>query len=66
MKKSSESILSLPYGIPGTVIALSLILSFNTPTLFTAFISIIGTFWILPLAYAIRNLPCLRNPQLRI
>lgn len=56
-KNMLESILSLPYGIPGTVIALSFILSFNTPTIFTAFISIVGTFWILPLAYAVRNLP---------
>lgn len=52
-----ESVLSIPYGIPGTVIALSFIISFNSPTLFTAFIPIVGTFWILPLAYAVRNLP---------
>lgn len=52
-----ETFLSIPYGIPGTVIALSFIISFNTPTLFTAFIPIVGTFWILPLAYAVRNLP---------
>ena len=63
-KNLLESILSLPYGIPGTVIALSLILSFNTPTLFTAFISIVGTFWILPLAYAIRNLPVLTQSSI--
>ncbi|MCY7362605.1 MAG: iron ABC transporter permease [Ignavibacteria bacterium] len=56
-KNFLESILSLPYGIPGTVIALSFILSFNTPTIFTALTSIVGTFWILPLAYAVRNLP---------
>lgn len=63
-KNLLESILSLPYGIPGTVIALSLILSFNTPVLFTAFISIVGTFWILPLAYAIRNLPVLTQSSI--
>lgn len=63
-KNLLESILSLPYGIPGTVIALSLILSFNTPTLFTAFVSIVGTFWILPLAYAIRNLPVLTQSSI--
>jgi iron(III) transport system permease protein len=56
-KSTLENILSLPYGIPGTVIALSLILSFNVPTIFTAFTALVGTFWILPLAYAIRNLP---------
>lgn len=63
-KNLLESILSLPYGIPGTVIALSLILSFNTPTVFTGFISIVGTFWILPLAYAIRNLPVLTQSSI--
>ncbi len=59
-----ESLLSLPYGIPGTVIALSFIISFNTPTLFTAFIPIVGTFWILPLAYAVRNLPVITQSSI--
>jgi len=59
-----ETFLSLPYGIPGTVIALSFILSFNTPTFFTAFISIVGTFWILPLAYAVRNLPVITQSSI--
>lgn len=63
-KNFLESILSLPYGIPGTVIALSFILSFNTPTLFTAFTSIVGTFWILPLAYAVRNLPIITQSSI--
>lgn len=52
-----ESFLSIPYGIPGTVIALSFIISFNSPSFFTAGIPLVGTFWILPLAYAVRNLP---------
>ena len=59
-----ESLLSLPYGIPGTVIALSFILSFNTPTLFTAFIPLVGTFWILPLAYSVRNLPIITQSSI--
>lgn len=54
-----ESIISLPYGIPGTVIALSFILSFNLPSVFTFFISLVGSFWIIPLAYSVRNLPLL-------
>lgn len=63
-KNFLEGIISLPYGIPGTVIALSFILSFNTPTIFTAFISIVGTFWILPLAYAVRNLPIMTQSSI--
>lgn len=54
-----ETFISLPYGIPGTVIALSLIVSFNVPVLLTGYNVLIGTFWILPIAYAIRNLPIL-------
>lgn len=59
-----ESLLSLPYGIPGTVIALSFIICFNTPTLFTAFMPIAGTFWILPLAYSVRNLPVITQSSI--
>lgn len=59
-----ESLLSLPYGIPGTVIALSFIISFNTPTIFTAFMTIAGTFWILPLAYSVRNIPVITQSSI--
>lgn len=48
---------SIPYGIPGTVIAICLILAFNSPNVFSFNTILVGTFWILPVAYAIRNLP---------
>jgi iron(III) transport system permease protein len=54
-----EIILSLPFGIPGTVIAVGLILSYNRPSLFSFQSILVGTFWIMPLAYAVRNLPLL-------
>jgi iron(III) transport system permease protein len=54
-----EGVLSFPFGIPGTVIAVGMILSFNQPTLFTFQSILVGTFWIMPLAYAVRNLPLL-------
>jgi iron(III) transport system permease protein len=54
-----EGVLSFPFGIPGTVIAVGLILSFNQPTLFTFQSILVGTFWIMPLAYTVRNLPLL-------
>jgi iron(III) transport system permease protein len=57
LKIGIETIASLPYGIPGTVIAICLILSFNQPSVFSFNQILIGTFWILPIAYAIRNLP---------
>ncbi len=54
-----EIVLSLPFGVPGTVIAVGLILSFNRPSLFSFHSILVGTFWIMPLAYAVRNLPLL-------
>jgi len=56
LNKFIEVFISLPYGIPGTVIAIMLILSFNSFNIFT-FSSLIGTFLILPIAYTIRNVP---------
>jgi len=56
-RKVLEGVLSIPFGIPGTVIAVGLILSFSRPTIFSFESILIGTFWIMPLAYAVRNLP---------
>ncbi len=58
-KRLLELLMNVPFGIPGTVIAVGLILSFNHPSFFSARSILIGTFWILPLAYAVRNLPIL-------
>lgn len=52
-----EGILSIPYGVPGTVIAIAFILSFSIPSVFSFYATLAGTFWILPLAYAVRNVP---------
>jgi iron(III) transport system permease protein len=57
LKTIMEASSSIPYGIPGTVIGICLILSFNEPNIFSFNSVLIGGFWILPLAYAIRNLP---------
>ncbi|HMG83948.1 MAG TPA: ABC transporter permease subunit, partial [Ferruginibacter sp.] len=54
-----EIIISVPYGIPGTVIAICLIVSFNSPNLFSFNTILVGTFWILPIAYTVRNIPIL-------
>ncbi|RMD95192.1 MAG: iron ABC transporter permease [Calditrichaeota bacterium] len=55
--KITEFMTMLPWAIPGTVVAIGLIISFNRPTPFTFGQILVGTFWILPLAYFIRNLP---------
>lgn len=54
-----EVIISLPYSIPGTVIAICLIISYNVANPFAFNQVLVGTFWILPIAYTIRNLPVL-------
>ncbi len=48
---------ALPFAIPGTVIAVNLIVTFDRPTPLVLNSVLIGSFWILPLAYFIRNIP---------
>jgi iron(III) transport system permease protein len=48
---------ALPFAIPGTVIAVNLIVTFNEPKVLALNAVLIGSFWILPLAYFIRNIP---------
>lgn len=47
----------LPFAIPGTVIAVNLIVTFNSRSALAFDAVLIGSFWILPLAYFIRNIP---------
>lgn len=52
-----DTVITLPYAIPGTVVALALITAFNSPTLPGGYQILVGTFWILPLAYVVRTYP---------
>ncbi len=47
----------LPFAIPGTVIAVNMIVAFNEPTPMTFGQILVGSFWILPLAYFVRHIP---------
>lgn len=47
----------LPFAIPGTVVAVNLLVAFNTPTPLAFGQVLVGSFWILPLAYFVRHLP---------
>jgi iron(III) transport system permease protein len=47
----------LPWALPGTVVGINLIAAFNTPTVFGLGNVLVGTFWILPLAYFVRFSP---------
>ena len=52
-----EILTALPWAIPATAIALGLAATFNRNDLLSARVLLVGTFWILPLAYFIRNIP---------
>jgi iron(III) transport system permease protein len=48
---------TIPWAIPATAIALGLAATFNRNDLASARVLLVGTFWILPLAYFVRNIP---------
>jgi iron(III) transport system permease protein len=52
-----ELLVALPWAIPATAIALGLAATFNRNDLLTGRVLLVGTFWILPLAYFIRDIP---------
>lgn len=54
-----EILAMLPWALPGTIIAINLIITFNQPSFLTAGQILVGTYFILPLAYMIRNIPLL-------
>jgi iron(III) transport system permease protein len=47
----------IPWALPGTVVAMNLIIAFNKPGIFTGYQILTGTFWLLPLAYFVRHIP---------
>jgi iron(III) transport system permease protein len=59
-----ESLLALPWAVPGTVFAIALATMFSVSAPWTGRVILIGTLWILPLAYLIRNLPLASRPVL--
>lgn len=52
-----ELLTALPWAIPATAIALGLLATFNQNNLAAGKVLLVGTFWILPLAYFIRDIP---------
>jgi iron(III) transport system permease protein len=52
-----QALAILPFAIPGTVIALNLIVAFSQPTALAAGNVLVGSLWLLPLAYFVRNVP---------
>jgi iron(III) transport system permease protein len=57
-----NGLILLPWALPGTVLALSLASTFNQYRPWEARLLLVGTYWILPLAYFIRNIPVVVRP----
>ncbi len=55
-------LLSTPYALPGTVVAIALIQAFGGLTPLTGNLVLVGTVWILPLAYVLRTYPLVLQP----
>jgi len=56
-KGSLLTLTMLPWALPGTVIAMALATTFSAQEPWFGRFVLVGTFWILPLAYFIRNIP---------
>lgn len=56
-----ELLVVLPWAIPATAIALGLASTFDRNAPLTGRILLVGTFWILPLAYFVRGVPLVAN-----
>jgi iron(III) transport system permease protein len=52
-----ERLIAVPWLVPGTVFAVALASAFSVHAPLAARVVLVGTIWILPLAYVIRNLP---------
>jgi iron(III) transport system permease protein len=52
-----QLLVALPWAIPATAIAIGLAATFNQNDPLTGRVLLVGTFWILPLAYFIRGIP---------
>jgi iron(III) transport system permease protein len=55
--RAIESLLALPWAVPGTVFAIALATAFSVHEPAVGRVVLVGTIWILPLAYLVRNLP---------
>jgi iron(III) transport system permease protein len=52
-----QGLLALPWAVPGTVFAIALATAFSVHEPLVGRFILVGTLWILPLAYLVRNLP---------
>jgi iron(III) transport system permease protein len=56
-RRALEILTALPWAIPATAIALGLAATFDRNDVLSLRVLMVGTFWILPMAYFVRNIP---------
>ncbi|WP_406944134.1 ABC transporter permease [Halobacillus sp. SY10] len=56
-KNLLDILVMIPWALPATVVGMNLILAFNKETPFSFGQVLVGTYWILPLAYFVRFIP---------
>jgi iron(III) transport system permease protein len=56
-RRAIDGLLALPWAVPGTVFAIALATAFSVREPLAGRVVLVGTLWILPLAYLVRNLP---------
>lgn len=59
-----SALVALPWALPGTVLAIALVFTFNVNQPLAGRFVLVGTFAILPLAYFIRNIPLVTRAAL--
>ncbi|MEV0701183.1 iron ABC transporter permease [Saccharopolyspora sp. NPDC050389] len=52
-----DVVIMLPWALPGTVIGVNLVTAFNEPGVGNLGLTLVGTLWILPVAYFVRFVP---------
>jgi iron(III) transport system permease protein len=55
--RTIEGLLALPWAVPGTVFAIALATAFSVHAPMAGRFILVGTLWLLPLGYLVRNLP---------
>ena len=56
-RKLLDALVMVPWALPGTVVAINLIVAFSQGTPFSFGQVLVGSFWLLPIAYFVRHLP---------
>jgi iron(III) transport system permease protein len=57
LARTIQGLLALPWAVPGTVFAIALATAFSVHAPLAGRFILVGTIWLLPLAYLVRNLP---------